>query len=212
MKYIINNYGYGNWIAVIASVIVFILFTLGFIQPKKKRDWRNYSVFIAYLVALFTEMYGIPLTVFLLVSYLGNRYPSATPFAFLSGHLIFTFLGESMSVLIAIHVVSIAMILLGLAIMGYAWRSIYKSRENLVDYGVYKYIRHPQYLGLYLIMIAFLIMWPTIVTLIMFPVLVYMYYRLAQQEERELEKAFGAVFIEYRNRTPMFIPTLRGGK
>lgn len=206
-----NQYGYGNWIAVIVAVIIFVFFTLGFIQPKKKRDWRNYSIFVAYLVALFTEMFGIPLTIYLLVSVLGSRYPSSTPLAFLSGHLIYTFLGESEAVLIIIHIINTVLVILGLWIMARAWRLIYKSRGELVNYDIYKYIRHPQYLGLYLIMIAFLIQWPTLITLLMFPVLVYMYYRLSKQEEKELEKEFGEKFIEYRDKTPMFIPKLKGG-
>ena len=98
------------------------------------------------------------------------------------------------------------LIFAGLAIMGYGWRLIYQGKGELVTEGLYAYIRHPQYLGLYLILVGFIIQWPTIITVVMFPVLIYMYYRLSLNEEKTLEKEFGQKFLEYKSRTKMFIP------
>jgi protein-S-isoprenylcysteine O-methyltransferase Ste14 len=78
-------------------------------------------------------------------------------------------------------------------------------------------VRHPQYAGFIVIMFGFLLQWPTLVTLVMFPILVIVYVKLAHREEREVREELGAVWDEYAARTPGFIPRLRqrrpvGGK
>ncbi len=57
-------------------------------------------------------------------------------------------------------------------------------------------------------MLGFLFQWPTILTLAMFPVLVWMYLRLAHQEEQEAMAAFGERYARYASRVPGFIPGL----
>ena len=57
-------------------------------------------------------------------------------------------------------------------------------------------------------MFGFLLQWPTLITLIMFPVLLIVYARLARQEELDAMEAFGEAYRVYRDRTPAFIPRL----
>jgi protein-S-isoprenylcysteine O-methyltransferase Ste14 len=76
----------------------------------------------------------------------------------------------------------------------------------MVTSGLYRLVRHPQYFGIFLITVGFLIQWPTIITAAMWPVLAVMYYRLARREEREMVTKFGERYSEYKQMVPMFIP------
>lgn len=201
-----TGYAYGFWIVVVTNVLIFLFFTSSFLVPKRKIEWRNYRMVAAFFIALFTEMYGFPLTIFILTSLLKDRYPVLDPFTHAYGHLWLTFLGGGPAMMTGIHIISNSMIFAGLVIMGIGWRMIYQGKGELVQGGVYAYIRHPQYLGLYLILTGFIVQWPTIITVAMFPVLIYMYYRLAKSEEKDLKKEFGQKYLEYKRKTRMFIP------
>ncbi len=97
----------------------------------------------------------------------------------------------------------------GLAVMGRAWKQIHRAgRDEMVTTGLYRRMRHPQYFGLFLITVGMLVQWPTIVTAAMWPILMFMYYRLARREERGLEERFGNSYAAYRQRVPMFLPRL----
>ena len=108
-----------------------------------------------------------------------------------------------------IHIISNGLIIAGFWIMSVSWRRIHAAKGELVMEGPYRYVRHPQYSGLFLIIIGLLIQWPTIITVLMSPVLFYVYYRLARREETEVEAQFGERYQQYRKRTPMFIPKVR---
>lgn len=209
-----SNYAYGMWPMVLLNVFLFFFFVISFIKPKKKFEWRSMGAFAGFLVALFTEMYGIPLTIYLLATWLGKSYPVINPFSHVNGHLLLVFLGlaDSSLALIVLHLISYGIILFGFYIIYKGWKLIHASKnEILVIKGVYSHIRHPQYSGLFLITIAFLIMWTSFTALIMCPILIYAYSRLAKREEKVLEKQFGKRFWVYKRKVPAFIPQIHPG-
>lgn len=195
---------YGLWSLVVINSAVFILFAFSFAKPQSRRDWRSFGAFSAFLVALFTEMYGFPLTIYLLSGWLQSRYPGVDWFAHDAGHLFEMLFGWRANPHFGpFHLLSFAFIGGGFVLLSNAWRVLYAAQKNrtLATTGPYARIRHPQYVGFVLIMFGFLLQWPTVLTLIMFPILVYMYLRLARREERE----FGAEYRRYAARTPTFI-------
>ncbi|MGR3277511.1 methyltransferase family protein [Acaryochloris marina NIES-2412] len=207
-----NVPAYGLWSLVIINSLVFIIFAFSFTKPNSPRDWRSFGAFSAFIVALFTEMYGFPLTIYLLSGWLQSRFPQLDIFSHESGHLWHTLLGwEGNPHLDPLHILSNVLIVVGFILIASAWRILYaaQQRHQLAVNGLYARVRHPQYDGFVLIMLGFLLQWPTILTLLMFPVLVWMYTRLALQEDREMHHEFGEDYLRYAVRTPVFIPHLR---
>lgn len=203
-------YEYGYWPLVIISSLIFIIFAFSFTRPKSWRDWRSFGAFSAFMVALFTEMYGIPLTIYLLSGWLGSRYPQLDLFAHENGHLWQTLLGGGSgdAHFTLIHMVSILFIGGGMVLIMNAWRVLYQAQREgrLATGGPYAYVRHPQYVGFVAVLLGFLVQWPTLLTLAMFPFLVWMYARLARIEEREVRGAFGEAYDAYASQIPRFIP------
>ena len=200
---------YGLWSLVIINSLVFIIFAFSFSKPQTSRDWRSFGAFSAFLVALFTEMYGFPLTIYLLSGWLGSKYPGIDFMSHDAGHLLETLFGWRANPHFGpFHVLSFILIGGGFMLLANAWQVLYEAQRDgkLTVTGPYARIRHPQYVGFVLIMLGFLAQWLTLITLIMFPVLVYMYLRLARTEEREAEAQFGDQYRRYAARTPAFIP------
>ncbi|HBG74771.1 MAG: isoprenylcysteine carboxyl methyltransferase [Chloroflexi bacterium GWB2_49_20] len=198
---------YGLWPIVIISSAVMIIFAFSFSHPQTKRDWRSFGAFSAFLVALYTEMYGFPLTIYFLSGWLIKRYPGLDLFTHASGHLWNTILGlKGDSHFNELHIISELLIGAGFILLAAAWKVLYRaqSSQQIAISGPYAYIRHPQYVGFILIMVGLLLQWPTIPTLIMFPILVTMYIRLARREEREAIAMFGEIYVHYAKKTPAF--------
>lgn len=203
-----ESYDYGIWSMVIFNVILFGVFVFGFLRPKKKYEWRTLGVFAAFIVALFTEMYGFPLTIYILLSLFGDNISIVDPFQHVNGHLLGTLLGAPEWIKLIICQIGGFVMLIGLIMMGKGWRKIHEVKGELVTDGIYAYMRHPQYSGLFLITIGILIQWPTLITLIMWPILMYAYYRLSMREERAVEEQFGEAYRQYRRKVPSFITRL----
>ena len=200
---------YGLWSLVIINSAVFIIFAFSFTKPKTPRDWRSFGTFSAFIAALFTEMYGFPLTIYLLSGWLGSRYPGVDFMSHDAGHLLETLFGWRANPHFGpFHLLSTVFIFGGFILLSAAWKVLYQAqrRHGLATTGPYARVRHPQYDAFVLIMFGFLLQWPTILTLLMFPVLVWMYVRLARQEEQETMAEFGERWREYAARTPRFIP------
>jgi protein-S-isoprenylcysteine O-methyltransferase Ste14 len=202
---------YGLWLLVIINAASFVIFAFSFTHPRTGRDWRSFGAFSAFIVALFTEMYGFPLSLYLLSGWLQSRYPGVDLLSHDNGHLWETLLGWTGDPhLNPIHLVSDLLLVGGLLLLGSAWSVLYRAQRThtLATPGVYARLRHPKYVAFILIMLGFLIQWPTILTLVMFPILVVMYVRLARREEREALAAFGSAYAEYAAQTPRFVPRL----
>lgn len=200
---------YGLWGLVFINSAVFIFFAFSFFKPKTSLDWRSFGAFSAFVVALFAEMYGFPLTIYFLSGWLQNRFPGTDIFGHNSGHLWYTLFGlEGDPHSNPIHLVSNLMIVVGFIIIYRAWKVLYRAQRTgaLAVTGLYGHVRHPQYAGFLVIMTGFLLMWPTILTLVMYPVLVLIYLRLAKQEEQMVRKEFGQAYDEYADRVPAFLP------
>lgn len=201
--------GYGLWSLVIVNSAIFILFAFSFFKPKNARDWRSFGAFSAFLVALFTEMYGIPITIYLLMPWLTKTFPGIDWLTHDAGHLLeMIFGGKGNPHFGPFHFLSNIFIFGGFILLSSAWRVLYKAQREhmLATGGVYARMQHPQYVAFILIMFGFLLQWPTLLTLIMFPILAYMYVRLAKSEERMAEAEFGDAWRMYARHTPRFWP------
>ena len=200
---------YGLWSLVIINSLVFIIFAFSFAKPQSPRDWRSFGAFSAFLVALFTEMYGFPLTIYLLSGWLSAKFPGVNFMSHDAGHLLEVMFGWRANPHFGpFHLLSAIFIGGGFWLLSAAWAVLYHTQRShtLATTGAYSRIRHPQYVGFVLIMFGFLLQWPTILTLLMFPVLVVMYVRLAITEEKWAEREFGEEWAHYASHTPRFIP------
>lgn len=203
---------YGLWPLVIINSLIIIVFAFSFTRPRSKRDWRSLGAFSAFVVALFTEMYGFPLTIYLLSGWLSTKLPGIDLYSHQSGHLWHTLLGlKGDAHFDPLHIASSVFIFGGFVLLASAWRVLFaaQKRGGLATTGPYARIRHPQYVAFIVIMVGFLLQWPTLPTLVMFPILVVMYVLLARREERELRAAQGETYAAWAATTPGFVPRLR---
>ena len=202
---------YGLWSLVIINSAIFIFFAYTFFKPQTGRDWRSFGAFSAFLVALFTEMYGFPLTIYFLSGWLQSRYPNIDWFSHDAGHLLEELFGWRNNPHFGpFHILSFVFIGGGFILISSAWKVLYEAqkRRELATAGPYSYVRHPQYVGFVLVMFGFLLQWPTILTLAMFPVLLFMYVRLARTEESDARSTFCKAYADYAARVPAFVPQL----
>jgi len=203
---------YGLWGIALVNAAVFIMFAFSFSRPRSLRDWRSMGAFSAFVLALFTEMYGFPLTIYLLSGWLAQRYPGVDLMSHDAGHLWWTLLGRKGDPHLGLlHVSSFVAIGGGFILLSAAWRVLHAAQQGhqMASTGVYAHLRHPQYVGFILIMFGFLLQWPTLLTLSMFPVLVVMYVRLAHAEERDVLAEFGERYRRYMTEVPGFLPRLK---
>ena len=204
---------YGSWGDTLIVSAVFLAFVFGFVWPRGGMQWRNAGVYSAFIISLFVEMFGIPLTIYVLAPLL---HLPALDFGMNESHLWAFLLDRAGVVPLAwgvhlVMMVSMALIALGIALVAGGWAQVYGARHELRTTGIYRFMRHPQYLGLMLIIVALNVQWPTIPTLVMAPVLIVMYARQARREDRDLDARFGVTFAAYAARVPAFVPHLRHG-
>ena len=202
---------YGLWGLVVFNSAIFIMFGFSFFKPQTPRDWRTFGAFAAFIVALFAEMYGFPLTIYLMSGWLQTKFPKLDLLSHDAGHLWSTLLGEKGDPHFGVlHIASYIFLGLGFYLLSSAWNTLYQAQrlKALAVTGPYARIRHPQYVAFVLILLGFLLQWPTLLTLLMFPILLAMYLRLAITEESEMRSQFGSTYENYAARTPRFMPSL----
>ena len=207
-----DDFGGWLWSLVVVNSVIFIVFAASFFHPRTGRDWRVMGAYSAFVVALFTEMYGFPLTIYLLSGWLGSSVPALAP-THAGGHLLNDLIGwQGDPHLSPFHIASYVVMIAGFIALSKAWPVLWAAQreQRLATTGPYGRVRHPQYLGFLLIMGGFLLQWPTLLTLVMFPVLAAAYTRLAITEERELRVQFGTRYEAYAATTPRFMPNVRG--
>lgn len=205
-----SNYDYGLWGMVAFNVLVFGAFAVGFLRPRRRVEWSTLGVFSAFIVALFAEMYGFPFTIYVLSSLFGASLPGGGSLGHVDGHLLGTLLGLPTWATLVVCQVGGLMMAGGVWIMWKGWKQVHGGGGELITDGLYARVRHPQYAGLFLVTTGMLVQWPTLVTFLMWPVLVWAYHRLAKREERAMVARFGDAYEEYRRLVPAYLPR-RGG-
>ncbi|WP_373486323.1 methyltransferase family protein [Acetobacterium malicum] len=193
-----------NWFGVVFFAVLYGVILL-FMPFYKKMDRKPAGTYLAFVIAFAIEMHGIPFSMYVISWLIGKNLPEGV----LWGHTLFDTIGYwGMYINIACGTVGIVLIMNG-------WYNIYKkywSRETgtgtLVETGIYKYIRHPQYTGLLLLSFGMMVEWATLPLLILYPVMVFMYVRLAKKEEQDMIEEFGIDYKNYMEDTKMFIPHL----
>jgi steroid 5-alpha reductase family enzyme len=189
---------YHKWPLVVAYILILGVFLYGILRPRRRSEWRSAGVAQAFIIALYAEMYGLPLTMYL-VAWLTGR----TEFAqdHFHGHAWAFLLGWGDTGAI----VGQLLIVCGAALALVGWRQVHRGRGTLVTGGLYRFVRHPQYTGFFLFLLGSVLNWPTLPTLLMLPLLLWVYYRLALTEEVEAEAAFGEAYRDYRRRSGLFV-------
>ena len=158
---------------------------------------------------LFTEMYGFPLTIYFLSGWLSEKFPGLNIFSHENGHLWNAFIDSKIDPHFhPIHIAANVFIVLGFVMLSSGWKVLHAAQKNhtLATTGLYAKVRHPQYIGFVAIMFGFLLMWPTLLTIAMFPILLYMYHRLGKKEEEHMIKEFGEKYLDYKKNVPAYIP------
>ncbi len=192
----------GRGWAIAANATVFIFF-LAFLPYRRGVAWRSKGAFSAFILALMAEMFGIPLLLFILSPILPAVVPDRT--LRLS---VYGWLGTGINLFGGLGlIVGTWLTFLGMLLVIAGWKKIHAS-NSLVDSGIYSRIRHPQYSGLFLILTGWMIHWPTLLTLLMYPVLIFAYYRLALKEEKDMLAEFGEPCRQYSQKTPRFFPRI----
>lgn len=191
----------GNWELALIHIIVFSSFLIFIPIHYNNLDWKSKSIYVAFFIALFFEMFGFPLTVYFVSSFVGLSSANIQPtvlFKFgLFGLTIDVDYNYFMATLLSA---------LGLTAIILGWRKVYHSQGKLVETGIYSIVRHPQYFAIIFITFVWMLAWPSLLTMIMWPILAWLYYNLAIKEENLMGRKFGKKFDEYKNKVPMFIP------
>lgn len=202
---------YGDWSLAVIYTLVFAILAFLFYRPKTGRDWRAFGAFTTFLAALFIEMYVFPLTIYLLSGWPGTRFLHVESLSHEFGRVLeMMFDWRANQPLGLFQIASTVLILGGFLLLASAWFVLHKAqqRRELARTGIYAHIRHPEYAAFVLIMSGFLLQWPTLITLAMFPILVLVYVRLARREEQEALARLGEPYRRYQAATPACVPRI----
>lgn len=195
---------YGHWGFVVILIVVASWLLYRFAAPNSWREWAGAGLVQAFIIALYAEMYGFPLTIYLLMGFFGIDIPLYAQ----SGHLWASLLGYGRIGAVIEMLFGSVFVVSGLVLLIVGWREVYRARRegHMASGGLYALMRHPQYAGIMLAVFGQIVHWPTVFTVALFPVIVFVYVRLAHKEEKEMLDRFGRAYRDYLEQVPMFLP------
>ncbi len=193
----------GVWSLAIIMIVLASWLLYRYLAPKTWREWASAGLIQAFIIALYAEMYGFPLTIYVLVRFFGLDSPD------LNANLWSTLLGMGETGMFISMIAGYTLLVVGIGLFIQGWRELYRARQRnaLVTTGLYRFVRHPQYTGLFIALFGEgIVHWPTIFSVAIFPLIVIAYTYLSLNEERKVIAQFGDDYLEYKQRVPMFIP------
>ncbi len=199
----------GVWIFAVIMVVVASWLLYRFLAPRTRGEWAGAGLVQAFIIALYAEMYGFPLTIYLLVRFFGLDNSN------LNANLWSTLFGVGEVGMMIAMIVGYALLFVGLGLFIQGWRELYRAHEQnrLATDGLYSLVRHPQYTGLFIGLFGEgVVHWPTVFSITIFPLIVLAYVLLARREEKKVIEQFGDEYLEYQSRVPGFFPRMGSWK
>ena len=195
----------GEWFLAVIMIVLASWFFYRYLAPKTWREWASAGLVQAFIIALYAEMYGFPLTIYFVVRFFGIDSPN------LNANLWSSFLGVGELGMMISMILGYVLLFIGIGLFIQGWRELYRARQEnrLVTTGLYRFVRHPQYTGLFLGLFGEgVVHWPTIFSVAIFPIIILAYYLLSRSEEKKVVAQFGDEYCAYKTRVPMFIPRM----